>query len=281
MTQKAKRNGVPPSGGVGGGVRGGARTADGVAVAGDAVSSEEPGEATAQPKGAEVVPADHPVTEKPSSRPEGARPSQAAAPLPKRRRGKLDQIAEDVLSDPLDMAGARGKKATAPKVTTTWLTPYHDAWKAAGGGVFNGGEAARWLAKLEKEHGAAAVLERWKVLLAKTPLRFVSAFMLAKAWVDFAPGGQRVVPVAERASMFWSVAVANRWMSARDRDDVQQALERTLAKGVVTFDAAEVLEFLFRINRRELNEAGAWAPKKLAEYGDVPVITYTEDSDGE
>lgn len=74
------------------------------------------------------------------------------------------------------------------KTTPTWLTPFWDAWVEAYGGEPSGGQLAKALAKLVKQHGEQPVLQAWGAYLRATPARFASPPAFSSRYGSWANG---------------------------------------------------------------------------------------------
>jgi hypothetical protein len=210
---------------------------------------------------------------------------------------ELDGDSETAPAVPEEPAVPEGPPSTAPlpRVASaplptvgreTWMTPYWDSWQAAGGSQMQARKHAPFLARLERRHGAAETLARWNRMLELTPLRFASAAKLEEAWGDFAVGVDPVRAAGDsdeaRAGRFYDLAVASGWLSAPDADAVRRRVEtaRRRVQGLSWVDG-DVVEFLLRLDRRSVNEAGnrRWAIDRLLNAGRVPVVTVLDGGD--
>lgn len=102
-----------------------------------------------------------------------------------------DDPGDESGSDAELTAGAKRTSRTrkAPASTTSWITPFAEAWLAAYGGPMPIEPALRPLRQVVKAHGAEEVLRRWTVYLAGTEGQYASASRFASTWDSWSAAG--------------------------------------------------------------------------------------------
>lgn len=90
----------------------------------------------------------------------------------------------------------RKKKTAGKKGSTTWLTPYWDVWLEVYGKESEppAGILAKNLAPLDKKHGVAVVLPRWRRYLKATDPQYVSVPKFAQTFGSWKPSHQSDLP---------------------------------------------------------------------------------------